>query len=110
MYIQFVYMKLTKLPTILSFEWDEWNIKKNWNKHKVKPNEAEEAFIDKKRVVFGDVKHSEVEERFVLLGKTKRGKKLYIAFTKRGKRIRVISARPINRKEVLLYEKAINIA
>jgi len=32
---------------IKGFEWDEWNAKKNWEKHKVRPEECEEAFFNR---------------------------------------------------------------
>ncbi len=86
------------------FEWDKGNKDKN-KKHEVEDQESEEAFLDDGRVIYRDTVHSESEERFVLLGKTEKGRLLYIAFTYRRKKIRVISARDINKKEVQLYEE-----
>lgn len=91
------------------FEWDKGNIGKN-KKHRVEDKETEEAFFDKHRFIFKDKVHSKHEERFRILGKTKRGKLLFIVFTKRGKRVRIISARDINKKEAYLYEKKIKTA
>jgi len=42
------------------------------------------------------------------MGKTKQGRLLFVVFTIRRKKIRIISARDTNRKEELLYEKKIN--
>ncbi len=50
--------------------------------------------------------HPEDEQRLRLIGKTKKDRLLFIVFTKRGGKIRIISARDVNRKEVPLYEKA----
>lgn len=86
------------------FEWDKGNLDKN-KKHGVNDQESEEAFLDEGRVVYKDTIHSSIEERFVLLGKTEKGRLLYIAFTYRRKKVRVISARDINKKEVQLYEE-----
>ncbi len=87
------------------FEWDEGNIGKN-RKHKIEDKEAEEAFFDEGKVIFNDKIHStNSEERFILLGKTKKDKLLYIVFTERGEKLRIISARNINKKEVHLYEE-----
>ncbi len=83
---------------LLEFDWDKGNIGKNL-RHKVKDQECEEVFFDKDKVV--------VEERFILLGKTKKNRLLYLVFTIRKKKIRIISARDINKKEVYLYEKTI---
>ena len=65
----------------------------------------EGVFFDKHRFIFKDEVHSQNEERLRILGKTKRGRLLFVVFTKRGARIRIISARDINKKEVDLYEK-----
>ena len=65
----------------------------------------EEAFFDERKIIYKDVFHSEKEKRFILLGKSKSKKLLYIVFTHRGKKIRVISSRKTNKKEVCLYEK-----
>jgi uncharacterized DUF497 family protein len=91
---------------ILVFEWDEWNVEKNRVKHKVEPNEAEEVFFDDNKKTFEDVKHSDKEKRLVVIGKTKASRILYVAFTVRDGKIRVVSARDLNRKEVSLYEEA----
>lgn len=86
------------------FEWDEGNTDKN-KKHGVDNTEAEEAFFDKKLKIFPDTTHSLLENRFILLGKTKKQRLLFIVFTKRKNKIRIVSARDINKKEVFLYEK-----
>ena len=86
------------------FEWDKGNIDKN-KKHDVEDKEAEEVFFDKKKIVFRDSLHSEFEARFISIGKTRKGRLLYTAYTKRGGKIRIISARSVNKKEVYIYEK-----
>lgn len=96
-------MAVSKLR-VVSFEWDEANIE-HIAIHNVTPNEAEDIFFDTNNVLDEDIKHSIVENRFIIIGKTKEGRLLYQIFTKRGNKIRVISARDINKKEVELYEK-----
>jgi len=86
------------------FDWDRGNIGKN-KKHDVEDKEAEEVFFNGYKFIFKDKLHSKKEERLRILGKTKRGRLLFVVFTKRRKRIRIISARDINKKEVYLYEK-----
>ena len=88
------------------FDWDKGNIGKN-RKHKVEDKEIEEVFFDKHRYIFKDVIHSGNEERFKILGKTKKGRLLFVVFTMRKKKIRIISGRDINKKEVYLYEEKI---
>lgn len=93
------------MKDVFEFEWDKGNIGKN-KKHNVGDEEAEETFLDENKVIFKDVLHSKLEKRFVLLGKTKKNRLLYLIYTKKGNKIRIISARHINKKEVNLYEKA----
>jgi uncharacterized protein len=102
-------MKSVPIEKHILFEWDKGNELKNWLKHKVANNEAEEAFYDERRLITEDTKHSTEEElRFILFGKTKQGRVLFIIFTIRDEKVRVISARDADRKEVEFYEKAIN--
>jgi hypothetical protein len=90
---------------IFEFEWDKGNLGKN-KKHKVEDKEAEEAYLDEGKVILKDKLHStDLEERFILLGKTKKNRLLYIIFTERNEKIRIISARDVNKKEVFLYEE-----
>lgn len=96
-------MKVVRVPT--EFEWDRGNREKN-KKHHVTDREAEEAFFDEQKAIYRDVFHSKTEERFILLGKTRQERLLYVIFTKRRSKVRIISARDTNRKEVRLYEKA----
>ena len=93
------------VPRPIQFEWDKGNAGKNYDKHKVTNQECEEAFFDPKKKMFKDILHSGEEERHLLLGKTKLARTLFIAFTIRGNRVRVISARDLNKKELALYEE-----
>lgn len=95
-------MRTDKEP--VEFEWDKGNAGKNL-KHGVSDYECEETFFDEAKRVLKDALHSGSEERNILLGKTKKSRLLYVVYTKRGKKIRVISARHINRKERHFYEK-----
>lgn len=96
---------MAKLPIPITFDWNKGNIEKNVDKHNVTNKETEEIFFNKSIKVFEDIKHSQVEERFVALGVTNKRRKLYIVFTIREECIRVISARDQSKKERRLYEK-----
>lgn len=89
---------------IEGFQWDEGNAQKSENKHGVTPAEAEQVFFSHP-LVLDDAKHSGGEPRSHALGETNDARLLHITFTLResGTMIRVISARPMNRKERLLY-------
>lgn len=72
-------------------------------RHGVSDQECEEVFFDSNKRVLKDVLHSGNEERFILLGKTKTKRLLFCVFTIRKDKIRIISARDINKKEINLY-------
>jgi len=75
-------------------------------KHGVTASEAEQGFFNQPLLMQEDAKHSQAEPRFHGLGITHTARKLHIAFTVRGTRIRVISARDMHRKERTIYEEA----
>jgi uncharacterized protein len=95
------------LSPIIGFDWDEGNRLKSAEKHSVHPAEAEQAFADSRVLIADDVGHSQNEARFQALGSTIGGRLLHVTFTLRenGTRIRVISARNMNRKERTHYER-----
>ncbi len=93
------------LPEPIVFEWDKGNIDKSVNKHKVSNKEAEEVFENEPIIIIEDVKHSDQEERFVALGKTNKERLLFLSFTVRKDRIRIISSRDMDRKEERQYEE-----
>ena len=88
------------------FEWDKGDIDKNEIKHRVQNKESEEIFFDSnKKIIKSRKLYFKDEYRYILIGKTKKERLLYIVFTKRGRKLRIISARDINKKEKYLYEK-----
>ena len=92
------------LKSPAQFLWDMGNIDKNLKKHKVNDKECEEVFFDNKKKILKDKLHSGKEIRYLIIGKTKRKRILFIVFTIREKKIRVISARDLNKRETKLYE------
>ena len=91
--------------TDLSFEWDHGNIDKNYQKHKITPDVAEEAFCDQNLLTFPDPTHSQNENRFHLIGQDKSGDTLFISYTIRHKKIRIISVRIADKKERQIYDQ-----
>lgn len=89
------------------FDWDRGNIEKNWERYRVSFLECEEVFFNKPLVVKEDEPHSEVEARYYALGKTDNDRLLFMVFTLRGNKIRVISARDMNRRERKIYYEQI---
>ena len=89
---------------IVGFDWDEDNFYKNIEKHNVFGTEAEQIFFNQPLVVKRDFRHSKAEERFYALGRTNHDRLLFIVFTIRFDKIRVISAREMTKREVRVYE------
>ena len=89
----------------LLFEWDPKKARLNLERHGVSFDEASTAFRDPLSQTIEDPLHSELEERFVLIGRSIQGRLLVIVHTDRGERIRIISARMATKKERLRYEE-----
>jgi hypothetical protein len=87
------------------FEWDEANTQKNWERHRVSPEDAEAVFFNEPLVVRSDVRHSRLEKRYYALGQADGGRYLFVAFTIRRSVVRVISVRDMNRRERDAYAK-----
>jgi hypothetical protein len=96
---------IKSLPKVIAFEWDKGNVGKNFKKHNVSNQEAEEIFLNKPLKIFADKKHSLLEKRFIAYGITNAKRKLVIIFTLRKQKIRIVSARDQDRKERRRYEE-----
>ncbi len=97
-------METVSLPEFKGFEWDEGNVTKNWESHRVSPLEAEQVFFNRPLIVADDLAHSRQERRYYVLGQTDDHRGLFVAFTVRDHRIRVISARDMSRRERKAYQ------
>lgn len=89
----------------LSFEWDPAKAASNLTKHGVSFESASTAFGDSRSLVIPDPAHSQLEDRFILLGQTQQGLMVVVVHVERGDRIRLISARRASRKERIMYAK-----
>ena len=89
----------------LNFEWDPQKAAKNIAKHGVSFQEAESVFGDALGRIATDPRHSIDEERYVLLGVSRRRRLLAVMFTDRGEAIRLISARRATPRERRDYEQ-----
>ena len=94
------------LPEPATFFWDQGKERKNLEKHGVTAQEVEEVFFDPQKKLLEDKFHSGREDRYILVGQTKRQRLLFVVFTIRNRQIRAISARDLNEKERPLYEEA----
>ena len=76
---------------------------KNQISHQVSQVECEMVFFNEPFFVLFDRKHSNLENRWYLLGKTDNERYLFVVFTIRNEKIRVISARDMSKKEREIY-------
>ncbi len=90
------------------FEWDWANVSHLWQRHQVRPFEAEEAMKDIYAIEVPDESHSQTEARFSVIGKTRKSRILFLVFTLRDSHIRILHARDVKRKEAKIYEEKIN--
>ena len=89
---------------IEGFQWDQGNSSKNWTRHRVSQTEAEQVFLNRPLVVAGAP--FKAEARQFAFGHTNAGRLLTVVFTIRGSLLRVISVRPMSRRERRGYGEA----
>lgn len=95
------------LNRIDGFDWDDGNREKNWRKHHVATGECEEVFFNLPLLLQqASPARSQAEPRYYALGQTDAGRNLFIVFTVRNDKVRVISARPMSREERTIYATA----
>jgi hypothetical protein len=80
---------------------------KSEEKHELSQGGAEQVFFNTPLLVVQGLKHSEGERRLHALGKTNAERFLHITFTLgfEGRKVWVISARDMHRKEWRIYEE-----
>ncbi len=96
---------IKKLKECCGFDWDEFNINKNWERHLVHYTECEEIFFNEPLLIAFDEGHSQKEKKYYALGQTNTNRKLFIVFTLRKNKIRIISARDMNKKERKIHNE-----
>jgi hypothetical protein len=91
----------------IRFQWDKNKATENLKKHGVSFQEAETVFYDDNAVEFYDDKHSEWEDRFLLLGMSAKLRLLLIChcFMENDAVIRIISARKATAQEAKFYTR-----
>ena len=89
-----------------AFEWDPTKATANLLEHGVSFEEAATVFQDPLAKIHDDPDHSASERRDIIVGHSLQGRMLLVSFTDRGSNIRLISARPVTRRERRDYEEA----
>jgi uncharacterized DUF497 family protein len=80
------------------FEWDEAN-EEHILRHDVYPEEAEQVFANDRPVI------RRAGDRYEVMGRDDAGRYLFVVCVMRRDRVRVITARPMTRKEQRFYDR-----
>jgi uncharacterized DUF497 family protein len=88
------------------FEWDKNKFTANQKKHKISFEEAKSVFYDKHAKYMDDPDHSRGEERFIILGLSKKANLLVVCHCYRASDtiIRIFSARKATSAESRQYQ------
>ena len=91
----------------MKFEWDPAKNKSNRRKHGITFEEAKTVFQDKMAIEIYDVDHSYHEDRYILIGISRRDYELMVChcYKDDGNTIRIFSARRATNAEKMLYER-----
>jgi len=87
------------------FDWDPNKEMANIQKHGVTFKEAASAFLDENALETDDIEHSQGEDRFLLIGRSRKLRLLVVCHCYRENNtiIRIISARKANNHEIKIY-------
>lgn len=100
--------RFKKSTMLYNFEWDPNKAKANTIKHSVSFEQATEVFWDALQLTIFDEEHSDIEDRWITLGKTKNETLLVVIHTfseyEDSSTIRIISARKATKHEQHQYE------
>ena len=88
------------------FDWDAGNRTKN-RKHGVEQTEVEAMFQYTLVFLGRIIEPAHNEDRWLVLGQDASDRRLALVFTRRGKRLRPVSCRPVRVNERRIYEEAI---
>ena len=88
-----------------NFDWDNTKNIININKHGVSFREAATVFSDRRAVEIDDTEHSQHEERFLIIGRSRKLRLLVVChcYRENDTVIRIISARKAVSEEIKLY-------
>lgn len=89
---------------MVEFEWDDDNEEHIAERHNLTPDELEKAFADP-RAISGDAYNYKGEKRFGLIGATPSGRLMYIIYTKRRGKIRIMTVKETNKAQKRRYNR-----
>ena len=86
----------------VQFEWDDAKAALNLKKHGVDFRDAVRVFYDVNRIEWYDSAHSDEEDRYNTIGMVR--EVLFVVYTERRERTRIISARKATPRERRIYD------
>lgn len=86
----------------VQFEWDEDKAALNLKKHGIAFQDAARVFYDVNRIEWYDIAHSIDEDRYNTIGKVR--DVIFVVYTERKERTRIISARKATPTERRVYD------
>ncbi len=91
---------------MVQFDWSPNKARSNLKKHGVSFEEAISIFFDEYATQFFDDTHSDDEDRFIMLGVSRKSRVLIVCHCERdgGSTIRIISARKATARERKFYK------
>lgn len=90
------------MVSVGDFEWDEAKARTNLRKHGVAFTDAVTVFLDPRAIDAPDLEHP---ERYVIIGRAKGSRVLFVVYAERRDRIRLISARKVSPSQRRIYEE-----
>jgi uncharacterized protein len=88
----------------LKFDWNDEKAKINFQKHMVSFEETMTVWDDEYAAFLHDPAHSNIEDRYLLIGYSSKNNLLFISFTERNDKIRLISSRKATKSERKRHE------
>jgi uncharacterized protein len=88
----------------IEFEWNKQKAKANFRKHGVSFHEASLAFFDENAVELLDGANSGDEIRYQIIG-ISNTRLIFVGYTERDEKIRIISARKANARHIRIYNE-----
>ena len=89
------------------FDWDSDKNIANINKHGISFKETATVLFDEKAIEVDDIEHSQVEDRFIIIGKSRKLRLMVVChcYRENDTIIRIISARKAAKGEAELYNE-----
>lgn len=89
----------------IRFEWDQEKNRRNISKHGITFEDAQSSFHDEYARLLHDPDHSDIEDRFILMGYNSQANLLIVShcYRENNEVIRIISARKADRQETRQY-------